>query len=329
MANSISDMLKIGCIEQDYTLNGYFVRVYPAFSIDKVRFSFVKRNTGGKESFDIYVDTWIFQDLCDEILSGAFARKLAKDKGDYPTAFQYTTGENASKHLAIGAGKAGLVISGRVTGEHPQNALVKVIATAIPTGTRADGPDVAYSKNLQNGYTKLKGMARLYNIVAGNAPLSGYNKRLYMIFWQGEKERKKHYHLSQDDISDPVPEGNLQMSATSIPDNASIQRENSVQKASATQTTAAAEQAKVSPPQSGRFQLTQPVFEYGDMLITMVKTNGGEQCLFFDKKTIDRLEPTRQNALLKLKPGEMVAINYISGFTYGKGTGLLFKGFAA
>lgn len=329
MANSISEMLKIGCIEQDYTLNGYFVRVYPAFSIDKVRFSFVKRNTGGKEAFDIYVDTWIFQNLCDEILSGAFARKLAKDKGDYPTAFQYTTGENASKHLAIGAGKAGLVISGRVTGEHPQNALVKVLATAIPAGTRADAPEVAYSKNLQNGYTKLKGMARLYNIVAGNVPLSGYNKRLYMIFWQGEKERKKHYHLSQDDISDPVPENNLQMPATSASDNSSIQRRDSVQRAAEPQVTAAAEPARTLPSQSGRFQLTQPVFDYGDMLITMIKTSGGEQCLFFDKKTVSRLEPTKQNALLRLKPGEMIAINYISGFTYGKGTGLLFKGFAA
>lgn len=329
MANSISEMLKIGCIEQDYTLNGYFVRVYPAFSIDKVRFSFVKRNTNGKESFDIYVDTWIFQNLCDEILSGVFLKRLAKDGGDYPTAFQYTTGENASKHLAIGAGKAGLLIQGRVTGEHPQNAIVKVIATALPVGTRADDQKTAYAKNLQNGYTKLKGMARLYNIVAGNAPLAGYNKQLYCIFWNGENERKKHYHLSKEDISDPVPENSQPQPATSEAERGSINQEGLVQASATPNMEAAPAQTSAAQPMRGRFQLTQPVFDYGDMYITMINAGGAEKCLFFDKKTVERMEPVRQQALLGLKPGATIAISYINGFTYGKGTGLLFKGFAA
>ena len=326
MANSISEMLKIGCIEQDYTLNGYFVRVYPAFSIDKVRFSFVKKNTNGKDAFDIYVDTWIFQILCDEIISGAFLRKLNNDTGDYPTAFQYTTGKNACKHLAIGAGKAGILISGRVTGEHPQNAMVKVIATAIPAGSRADSPSEAYAKNLLNGYTKLRGMAKLYNLVAGNLPLVGYNKRLYAIFWQGEAERRKHYHLSQDDVSDPVSDEAVVASAIETP-VLTIQKNNSapiMAVNSASQAT-----SKTQPVLFGRLKLTQPVMNYGDMYVTKVDMNGAEKILFFDKKTVDRLEPNRQLALLGLKPGAIIAVNYAEGFTYKKGTGLLFKNFAA
>lgn len=322
---AISDMLKNGCIEQDYTLNGYFVRVYPVFQIDKVKFSFVKKNTNGRDSFDIYVDTWIFQNLCDDIRSGAFLRKLLNDTGDYPTAFQYTTGENASRHLCIGTGKAGIVISGRVTGEKPQNAMVKVVATAIPSGGRNDPPQNVYAKNLANGYEKLRCMARLYNLVAGNLPLVGYNRVLYTLFWKGEAERRKHFHVSKEELAEPdIPVE--QDVSEKRPDNdtpATIELPNaepqSVHKQSASDGLIF----------RGRLRLVHKFEPYGDMYLAKVSVNESEELLFVSKDLVNRMEPVRQDAFLGLQPGEVISIQYETGFSYKKGSGLLFRGFAA
>ena len=319
---TISEMLKTGCIEQDYTLNGYFVRVYPAFQIDKVKFSFVKKNTNGKDAFDIYVDTWVFQNLCDDILSGAFLRKLVHDVGDYPTAFQYVTGENASRHLSIGAGKAGVVISGRVTGETPQNAMIKVVATSLPSGGKGDSAQDAYEKNLKNGYFKLRCMARLYNLVAGNLPLVGYNRVLYTQFWRGEAERRKYSHVSQEELGEPSTQ-----LCGSVPKQ---------QSPPAPQTQKAPEQimrpvptVPAKPVRRGRFRLTHDLKPYGEMYLAKVNLNGEENFLFISKNAMNDMEPVRQNALLALQPGAILSIQYETGFTYKKGSGLLFRGFAA
>lgn len=320
---TVSDMLKNGCIEQDYTLNGYFVRVYPIFQIDKVKFSFVKKNTSGKDAFDIYVDTWIFQNLCDDILSGAFLRKLVHDTGDYPTAFQYTTGENASRHLSIGAGKAGIVISGRVTGEKPQNAMVKVVAPAIPSGGKGDSAQIAYEKNLMNGYSKLRCMARLYNLLSGNIPLIGYNRVLYTLFWNGEAERRKHFRVSKEELEEPAmpadPETPKQQDTmeTMQKPQEQVQETQPVQEVTAKQVL------------RGRFRLTHELEPYGNMYLAKVNLNGVESLLFISKDAINRMEPVRQSAFLGLQPGAVLSIQYESGFTYGKGSGLLFHGFAA
>lgn len=331
---TISDMLKSGCIEQDYTLNGYFVRVYPIFRIDKVKFSFVKKNTSGKDAFDIYVDTWIFQNLCDDIESGAFMRKLINDTGDYPTAFQYTTGENASRHLSIGAGKSGIVISGRVTGENPQNAMIKVVATAIPAGTRSDSAQDAYAKNLANGYAKLRCMARLYNLVSGNLPLVGYNRKLYATFWKNDEQRNKHFHVPQEEIEEPsaMPEAESTPPKKAEPAQTAEAKQPKAAPSGKEQNVpaSAADSSQPSPQiQRGRFRLTRGLAPYGDMYVTKVGINGTEEFLFISKKDVSHMEPVRQDALLNLKPGTVLSICYESGFTYRKGTGILFKGFAA
>ena len=40
-------MLRSGCIAEFYTLSGYFVKVYPCFPIDKVKFAFVEKGKKG------------------------------------------------------------------------------------------------------------------------------------------------------------------------------------------------------------------------------------------------------------------------------------------
>ena len=45
-----------GCINAAFTLNGWFVKIKPAYAIDKVIFSFVAKGSSGKQSFNVYVD---------------------------------------------------------------------------------------------------------------------------------------------------------------------------------------------------------------------------------------------------------------------------------
>lgn len=102
-----------GVIAAFYTLNGWFVKIKQAYAIEKVCFSFVKKGEKGA-GFDIYVNIDVFDNLCDEILSGEFAQKLAADHGAYPAAFKYVCGQNGANELSIGRGKSQpIVIQGR------------------------------------------------------------------------------------------------------------------------------------------------------------------------------------------------------------------------
>lgn len=107
-----------GTIASFYTLNGWFVKVYQAYNIDKVKFSFVKKGEHGN-GFDIYVDIDEFDNLCDEILSGQLFVKIQNETGDYPSSWKYVTGEKGSKELAIGKGQGQnfAVIQGRDKGK--------------------------------------------------------------------------------------------------------------------------------------------------------------------------------------------------------------------
>ena len=79
------DVLATGQFAEFYTLNT-FVRVYTAFGIDKVKMSFVTKGQHG-QGCDVYVDTDVFDILCDDILSGDLRKLIAaskpNDKGYY------------------------------------------------------------------------------------------------------------------------------------------------------------------------------------------------------------------------------------------------------
>lgn len=116
--------LQDGCIGSFYTLKKWFLKVRPCFAIDKVKFSFVMKGSDGKTAFDVYMNTEDFDNFCDEILSGVMRKKVAEDKGDFPSAFVYKTGKNASKQLSFGSGKdQPFVFQGRTP---EQNAFVAV-----------------------------------------------------------------------------------------------------------------------------------------------------------------------------------------------------------
>lgn len=115
-------MAQDGVLMECYTKNGWFVKVKPAYQIEKVKVSFVKMNTKGS-GFDVYVDLYKFELLADDILSGKLAELIATDrqlqteaqksgKTAYPNAWTYTTGNNGEKSVTIGAGRADVVIQG-------------------------------------------------------------------------------------------------------------------------------------------------------------------------------------------------------------------------
>lgn len=85
--------------------------VYPAYSIDKVKFSFIEVGAEGKgKSFDIYVDTvrdgaqcfdnWAFDILNDRRFERVLAEE-AKAGNKYPVAYKFVTGENGEKGVGI------------------------------------------------------------------------------------------------------------------------------------------------------------------------------------------------------------------------------------
>jgi len=113
--SKLRELLSEGAIAAFYTLNGWFVKVKLAFDIDRVCFAFVKKGTNGSENLDIYVDTNAFDEFCDQILNGQMQKKCAEDKGDFPTAWVYTTGKNGCKSVSFGTGKQNFCFQGRET----------------------------------------------------------------------------------------------------------------------------------------------------------------------------------------------------------------------
>lgn len=98
---------------QDWCLS-----VYPAFALDKLKFSFYRKGKAG-QGFDIYMDVVkfgapSFDAWAYDALHGVMQRALAKEKAEgeqYPKAYAFVTGENGSKTLGIAnARKEGLLL---------------------------------------------------------------------------------------------------------------------------------------------------------------------------------------------------------------------------
>ena len=152
-------MIEQGCIAEWYTLNGYFLKIYPAFEIDKVKFSFVMKGKQGA-GFDVYVDTEDFSLLCDDIKNFRMMKLIERDTGQYPSAWKYATGENGALSVAIGKSqKGGVVIQGK-DGNKKVNAFVPLTC-----------------------YNDLRKMAVLYDLVSGKVPATRYYADIVEQFW--------------------------------------------------------------------------------------------------------------------------------------------------
>ena len=147
----------------------YFEKVSEAFDIGRVKVTIVPIGQKGKNAADFYLTVEQMMDLCEEIRNGVFEKKIAADNGPYPGAYQYTTGENGSKHLNIGGGKFGVRMQIRDT-ENNKNYTLAVTTTAF------------------------KEMARDFYVFSGLQPVmpGSYFEELVKAFSEGRKEREKY-----------------------------------------------------------------------------------------------------------------------------------------
>lgn len=169
------DVLATGQFAEFYTLNT-FVRVYTAFGIDKVKMSFVTKGQHG-QGCDMYVDTDVFDILCDDILSGDLRKLIAaskpNDKGYYPVVWEHVTGKDGSKKVNIARGmKKPVVITGY------------------------DGTQKKYIRVTVEKYAELRIMAKWWKRVS--AP---YYQKLAMIGYEAKKAFVPKYN--PDDLEEP------------------------------------------------------------------------------------------------------------------------------
>jgi len=105
----IEEQMENNILFETWTQN-WGIRVYPAYGIDKLKFSFIEKGAQGKgKSFDIYVEcvrdgAQCFDNWAYDITHGRLERVLAAEKQSgekYPKTYKYTTGENAEKSIGI------------------------------------------------------------------------------------------------------------------------------------------------------------------------------------------------------------------------------------
>lgn len=114
-----------GCLNAAFTLDGWFVKIKPAYDIDKVVFSFVKKGTDGKTSFDVYLDMDIFDLWMDDVSTYRMKKVIDTEKANgekYPKEYKSVTGENGSFTVGVCASEklAGMyVING--SGKHKED----------------------------------------------------------------------------------------------------------------------------------------------------------------------------------------------------------------
>lgn len=177
--SKLRSFLADGCLAAFYTLDSWFVKIYPVLSIDKVKFSFAEKGKKGK-GFDVYVDTPVFLLLCRDILSGRLWKLIEADKSDYPSAWNYRTGQNGTKELHLGKGKRGVVLQGRYNG----------------------GDEGGKCGFIPLSCEDLRIMAELFLMVTGVTPVEGYWKDLRDLCLKGmekTEEARKAFFSEEDE----------------------------------------------------------------------------------------------------------------------------------
>lgn len=162
------ELFSEGCIGEAYGRET-FLKVCPAPSIDKVKFTIVKMETQGKDHVDFYLDIDEMRKFADDVLSGVAGKKFAEDmKEQYPKAYQFTTGENGCKHLNIGGGQKGIRFNIK-TPDGIKNAIVP--------------------------WEVLKTICFDFKMVVGLTPVvqGTYYHSLIAAFYNGEKERANSF----------------------------------------------------------------------------------------------------------------------------------------
>lgn len=73
------NMASEGVLNEQYTLNSWFVKVKIAYGIDRVVFSFVEKGKKGK-GFDVYMNIDVFYNWMEDVKNYQFKKSLPKKK---------------------------------------------------------------------------------------------------------------------------------------------------------------------------------------------------------------------------------------------------------
>ena len=174
------EMAKNGEFLREYGKQ-YFIVASEAFDIGRVKWNMVPIGKGGKDGIVFYLTTEQMLSLCTEILNGIFAKKLAADTANYPSAYRFVTGEDGCLHLNIGGGKVGCRIQMQ-DASSKTNYMMAVSTEAVIT------------------------MARKYMINSGYTPVnnSAYYGQIVSAFEQGRKNRVKYRKSAPEGLTDVV-----------------------------------------------------------------------------------------------------------------------------
>lgn len=97
------NMASEGVLNEQYTLNSWFVKVKIAFGIDRVVFSFVEKGKKGK-GFDVYMNIDAFYNWMEDIKNFQFKKIIAEEKASgskYPKHYKFITGLNGEKSVGF------------------------------------------------------------------------------------------------------------------------------------------------------------------------------------------------------------------------------------
>lgn len=181
---------RLGIILECYTQKS-FVKVYPAFGIDKVKLSFADIGSSGKGGFDIYVDVDRFDLLCDDILSFMLKKSILSEQktssNPYPYSWKYVTGNSAEKEIRISQG---------------MKSEVNIYARCGKT-----------SKNIPMSYDDLRIMAKYFRRISEehfnmlrDMTIQGMNNNAkYFKTNEEDKEKNEMYEEPLKDNTNPSP----------------------------------------------------------------------------------------------------------------------------
>lgn len=108
MANEVKaskrqKMASEGVLNEQYTLNSWFVKIKAAYGIDRVCFSFVEKGKNGK-GFDVYVELDTFCNWMEDVQNYRMYKIIEAEKASgekYPKSYKFITGVNGEKSVGF------------------------------------------------------------------------------------------------------------------------------------------------------------------------------------------------------------------------------------
>ena len=174
------EMAKNGEFLREYGKQ-YFVVASEALNIGRVKWNMVPIGKSGQGDIAFYLTTEQMLALCNEIGSGVFAKKIAADTANYPSAYRYVTGDDGCLHLNIGGGKMGC----RIQMQDASKKTTYLMAVSVEA---------------------LKTMATKYLLCTGMIPIApgSYYAGIVSAFEGGRVERAKFRKNPPEGLTDVV-----------------------------------------------------------------------------------------------------------------------------